>query len=74
MKDALRIWAEFFGEYDIILIRVRTELGDIYLKLDDTPSALAQYRTALEHLEKMPFKNKKLYDKILQKIQTIEDK
>ncbi len=74
MEKAIKIRVEFFGEYDITSIRMRTELGDIYLKFGDTPSAYRQYKTALEYLEKMPFQNIRIHSCLTEKIQTIENK
>lgn len=74
MEKAVKIRVEFFGEYDITSIRMRTELGDIYLKLGNTSSALVQYRTALEHLEKMPCQNTKIHTYLTEKIDTINNK
>lgn len=74
MENAVKIRIEFFGEYDITSIRMRTRLGDIYLKFGDATSAYEQYRNALEHLEKMPYRNEKLHAEISQKIQSVENK
>lgn len=63
-----------FSEYDVTAINMRTKIGDIYLKLGDTYSALVQYRTALEHLEKIPRKNTKIHTYLTEKIKTIENK
>lgn len=74
MENAVKIRIEFFGEYDITSIRMRTELGDLYLKLDDIVSAYEQYINALEHLEKMPCQNTKIYTYLTERIKNIENK
>lgn len=73
MENAVKIRVEFFGEYDMTAICARTELGDLYLKLGNNFSAHTQYKNALEHLEKMPYNNNKLRNKIIQKIKSIEN-
>ncbi len=70
-KSAIEKHILCFSEYDISTINMRIKLGDIYLKLDDTRSALIQYRTALEHLEKMPCQNTKIHTYLTEKINTI---
>lgn len=74
MKNAVRIRTEFFGDYDITSIRMRNELGDLYLKLGNVPSACEEYRKALEYLGKIPRSNSKLYNEIARKIHSVKNK
>ncbi|MCM1223709.1 MAG: hypothetical protein NC548_55590 [Lachnospiraceae bacterium] len=73
-KSAIEKHILCFSEYDISTINMKTKLGDIYLKFGDTLSAYEQYKNALEHLEKIPFKNTKMYSYLTEKIYTIKNK
>lgn len=74
MKSSIKRHDKCFRECSIRSVHMITELGDIYLKSGDTPSAYKQYKTALEYLEKMPYSNEKLHTEILQKIRSVENK
>ncbi len=74
MKKVVSNAEEFYGKQSIHTIHMNIELGDIYLKSGDTPSAYEQYKTALEYLEKMPYSNEKLRNEILQKIHSVKNK
>jgi len=71
MKNVINKVTEYSGEQNIKTIHMNIELGDMYMQLDNTVSAYAQYQNALENLEKMPCHNTKIHTYLTEKIDII---